>query len=45
MRDKTVIVVAHRLSTVQRLDRILVIEDGEIKEDGTHQELLIKNLR
>ncbi len=43
MEGKTVIVVAHRLSTVQRLDRILVIEDGEIKEDGSHQELLQKN--
>ncbi len=42
MENKTVIVVAHRLSTVQRLDRILVIEDGEIKEDGSHQELLRK---
>ncbi len=43
MENKTVIVVAHRLSTVQRLDRILVIEDGEIKEDGSHQELLQKD--
>jgi len=40
MKNKTVIVVAHRLSTVQRLDRILVIEDGQIVEDGTHEELL-----
>ncbi len=43
MKGKTVIVVAHRLSTVQRLDRILVIEDGEIREDGSHQKLLQKN--
>jgi ATP-binding cassette subfamily B protein len=43
MKDKTVIVVAHRLSTIQKLNRILVIEEGEIKEDGTHQELLEKD--
>jgi ATP-binding cassette subfamily B protein len=43
MKGKTVIVVAHRLSTVQRLDRILVIEEGEIIEDGNHQGLLDKN--
>ncbi len=42
MQNKTVIVVAHRLSTVQRLDRILVIEDGKILEDGNHEELLQK---
>jgi ATP-binding cassette subfamily B protein len=42
MQNKTVIVVAHRLSTIQKLDRILVIEEGIIKEDGTHQELLKK---
>jgi ATP-binding cassette subfamily B protein len=39
MENKTVIVVAHRLSTIQRLDRILVIEEGRIIEDGNHQEL------
>jgi len=43
MENKTVIVVAHRLSTIQRLDRILVVEDGEIVEDGTHQGLLKQN--
>ncbi len=40
MQDKTVIVVAHRLSTIKKMDRILVIEEGEIEEDGTHQELI-----
>ena len=39
MRGRTSIVVAHRLSTVASLDRIVVIEDGVIVEDGTHAEL------
>jgi len=40
--DKTVIVVAHRLSTIQRLDRIIVLENGTISEDGSHDNLLKK---
>jgi len=40
MRDRTSIVVAHRLSTVQNADRIIVMHHGEIREQGTHQELL-----
>lgn len=40
MRDRTSIVVAHRLSTVQRADRIIVLHHGEIREQGSHQELL-----
>jgi ATP-binding cassette subfamily B multidrug efflux pump len=40
MRDRTAIVVAHRLSTVQRADQIIVLHHGEIRERGTHQELL-----
>ncbi len=42
MRARTTFVIAHRLSTVQHADRILVIDKGEIVEDGTHQELLAK---
>jgi subfamily B ATP-binding cassette protein MsbA len=40
MEDRTAIVIAHRLSTVQRSDRILVVEAGRIVEQGTHAELL-----
>ena len=40
MRDRTSIVVAHRLSTIQRADHIMVLHHGEIREQGTHQQLL-----
>ncbi|HEX8455797.1 MAG TPA: ABC transporter ATP-binding protein [Pyrinomonadaceae bacterium] len=40
MRDRTAILVAHRLSTIQRADRIIVLHHGEIREQGSHQELL-----
>lgn len=40
MNGRTSLVVAHRLSTISRLDRIIVLENGDIIEDGTHSELL-----
>ena len=42
-KNKTVLMIAHRLSTVKNADKIIVIEDGQIKESGTHEELLSKN--
>src|SRR5215203_102565 len=42
MRDRTSIVVAHRLSTIQNADRIIVLHHGEIRERGTHQQLLAR---
>lgn len=40
MQNRTVIVIAHRLATVRRADRILVLEAGEIREQGSHEDLL-----
>ena len=41
--NRTVIVIAHRLQTVKHADRILVLENGKIIEDGKHDELVTKN--
>lgn len=40
MKGKTTIVVAHRLSTIQRMDKIIVLDNGEIIEQGTHKKLV-----
>jgi len=40
LKDKTVVVVAHRLSTVKHADQIVVLNKGVIAEQGTHQELV-----
>lgn len=40
MKDRTVIVIAHRLSTVQNANKIIVVNDGRIVEEGTHHDLL-----
>ncbi len=45
MKERTVFIIAHRLATVRRADRILVVEQGQIVESGTHEELLDKGDR
>src|SRR5690606_3624077 len=39
-KDRTTLIIAHRLSTIQHADNIFVLENGKIKETGTHDELL-----
>jgi ATP-binding cassette subfamily B protein len=43
MKGKTSFVIAHRLSTIQHADRILVMEHGDVMEQGTHEELMAKH--
>jgi ABC-type multidrug transport system fused ATPase/permease subunit len=43
MQGRTVILIAHRLSTVKNADRILVLQDGQIVEEGRHDELVAAN--
>ena len=43
MQNRTSIVIAHRLSTIQKADNIIVMQKGEIVEQGTHNELIAKN--
>ncbi|MEN9394163.1 MAG: hypothetical protein RL362_384, partial [Bacteroidota bacterium] len=40
MQDRTSVVIAHRLSTVQKADRIIVMDKGEIVQEGTHEVLM-----
>jgi ATP-binding cassette, subfamily B, multidrug efflux pump len=40
MQNRTCLIIAHRLATIQHADKILVLKDGEIQEEGTHQALL-----
>jgi ABC-type multidrug transport system fused ATPase/permease subunit len=43
MQDRTAIIVAHRLATIRDVDKIYVLEDGQVAESGSHDELIQKD--
>jgi ABC-type multidrug transport system fused ATPase/permease subunit len=43
MKNRTAIVIAHRLLTIRNADKIIVLDSGKIVEEGTHDELTAKN--
>jgi len=43
LEGRTALVIAHRLSTIENADRILVLHKGELREQGTHRELLARD--
>ena len=43
MKDRTVVMISHRLETIQGIDRVLVLDGGSLVDEGTHEELLERN--